>query len=100
MRVPALLLVLMTLPLSLTACAEKPTPSVAAVATKAPPAARKDAINAQLSARCPTPGQLQAWELDAVAALLGPSASPALVHLAGEYDRMDDEAAACRGGAR
>ncbi len=100
MRVPALLLVLMTLPLSLTACAPRQPPPVAAVATKAPPAARKAAINAQLSARCPTPGQLQPWELDAVAALLGQSPSPALVHLAGEYDRMDDEAVACRGGVR
>ena len=99
MRAARSLPVLMTLSLLLTACAEKLTPPVGAAAPKAT-TARKAAINASMSARCPTPGGLQPWELDAVAMLLGKSPSPALVRLAGEYDRMDDEAVACRGGVR
>ena len=99
MNARASLLVLTTLSLLLTACAEKQTTPVGAAAPKAA-TARKAAINASLSARCPTPGGLQPWELDAVAMLLGKSPSPALVRLAGEYDRLDDEAVACRGGVR
>ena len=91
----ALPLVLTTLLPLLAACATRPAPLAAALAD-APD--RRAAINAQLAPRCPTPGSLTPRELSALAGLLeAPGTPPAVTRLAGEYDRLDDEARLCRG---
>lgn len=99
-------LALMMLGLSLAACSPKQTPPIAAAAPVtrstglAADAGRRAAINAALAARCPTPGRLTSADLRTVAGLIvTPTAPPAVGRLAGEYDRLDDEAKACRGAS-
>lgn len=90
-----LLPVLTTLLLLLAGCATRPAPLAAALAGGPD---RRAAINAQLAARCPTPGALTPRELAALAGMLDAAGTPpAVVRLAGEYDRLDDEARLCRG---
>lgn len=94
-----LLPVLMILSMSLSACATKPTEPLAASrpTAKEQPARAKE-INKQLAARCPTPGNLNREELLAVAADLEKGVAKHWQRTAAEYDRLDDEARACRTG--
>jgi len=97
---PALRLLpaLMILSVSLSACATKPIEPLAASSptAKEQPARAKE-INRQLAARCPTPGNLNRQELLAVAGDLERGVARHWQRTAAEYDRLDDEARACRG---
>lgn len=76
----------------------EPLAAAAPKATEAP--ARKAEINRQLAARCPTPGQLTAPELRAVAHDIEKGMPAHWNRVAAEYDRMDDESSACRRGGK
>ena len=99
MRVPKSLLALMILSTLLSACATKPIEPLAASnpTAKEQPARAKE-INRQLASRCPTPGTLNRAELLAVAGDLEKGVARYWQRTAAEYDRLDDEARACRTG--
>jgi len=83
----------------LAGCATKPIePLAASRPTQAAPAERANEINRQLAARCPTPGKLNRAELLAVAGDLEKGVARHWQRTAAEYDRLDDEARACRTG--
>jgi len=99
MRVPTLPLALMILSTLLAGCATKPiAPLAASNPAVTDSAARAREINRQLAARCPTPGKLNRAELLAVAGDLEKGVPRHWQRTAAEYDRLDDEARACRMG--
>jgi hypothetical protein len=94
-----LLLVPTILSMSLAGCATKQIePRAASSPTAKEQPERTRQINRQLSARCPTPGNLNRAELLAVAGDLEKGVARHWQRTAAEYDRLDDEARACRTG--
>ena len=92
-------LALMILSMSLAGCATKPIePRAASSPTAKDQPARTQQINRQLASRCPSPGNLNRAELLAVAGDLEKGVARHWQRTAAEYDRLDDEARACRTG--
>jgi hypothetical protein len=94
LKLPLALMILIPL---LSACAQRPElPPVAAAEAARRESVERRQIDDQLKARCPTPGNLTPAELRAVADDIGQAARH-WQRTAAEYDRLDDEAKACRG---